>query len=86
MFMSSPSFPGASLPSLAWRFYLDAPVGEPVALPRAGCSTEHPLVFDRVARDLVQMAGEGLLEIVEQCHAERMGEQVYQHLVFRRSR
>jgi hypothetical protein len=73
-------------PSLAWRFYMDVPFDEAVALPRAGCSTEHPLVFDRVARELVQMAERGLLEIVEQDHAERMGERVFERLVFRRRR
>lgn len=73
-------------PSLAWRFYLDAPVDEAVALPHAGCSTEHPLVFDRVARELVQMSEQGLLEIVEQGRAERMGECLFERLVFRRRR
>lgn len=76
----------SSSPSLAWRFYLDAPFGEPVALPRAGCSTEHPLVFDRVARELLQMAEAGLLEIVEQGRSERLGECVLDKLVFRRRR
>jgi len=74
-----------AFPPLAWRFYQEAPLGSPVALPKAGFSTEHPLVFDRVARDLLGMADSGLVEIVEQHRTDVAGDgQVVDHLVFRR--
>jgi hypothetical protein len=72
--------------SLALRFFLDAPPGVPVALPHAGYSTEHPLVFDRVARDLLKMADEGLLAVINQRCSDRFGECIYEQLVFQRLR
>lgn len=72
--------------SLALDVYLNAGFDTPTSLPHAGSSLEHPLVFDRVAREFKQMAEQGLIEIVDEHQAPAMGEMVIDRLVFRRLR
>lgn len=70
--------------SLAIDLYMEARSGEPTALPRAGSSLEHPLVYDRVARDIRTLADRGLIEIVEVHQGQAFDETVIDKLVFRK--
>jgi hypothetical protein len=54
------------VPTLAQSFYLDSEFGLTQALPRAGSTLENPFVYDAVAKDLKDMAEQGLVEIVDE--------------------
>ena len=72
--------------TLAQGLYLDSEFGVSQDLPRAGSTLEHPLVFDSVARELKDMAGKGLVEIVREHRSPRDGEDLIDGLQFRRLR
>lgn len=69
------------MPSFAMSMFLDSELGEETELPRAGSPLEHPLVFDRVAREMHELAAQGRLEIV---HEHRQGGELIDELRFRR--
>jgi len=52
--------------SFAMSMFLDSELGAETELPHAGSALEHPLVFDRVARDLRELAAQGRLEITHE--------------------
>jgi hypothetical protein len=45
--------------------YLESEFGTVSALPRAGTSLENPYVYDASARELMSMASQGLVRIVD---------------------
>ena len=45
--------------SIAMDFFLDSSPGELVRLPHAGSALEHPLVYDRAAREIHDLVGQG---------------------------
>ena len=72
--------------TLAQALYLDSEFGVVQELPRAGSALEHPWVFDSTARELKQMAEQGMVEIVGE-HAHHAGtESLIDRLLFRRLR
>lgn len=56
--------------TLAQRAYLDSEFGTLSELPSAGSSLENPYVYDASAREIKAMAGEGLVEIVDERHGD----------------
>ncbi|MBO9687462.1 hypothetical protein [Roseateles chitosanitabidus] len=70
--------------SLAMDLFLDSSPGELVELPHAGSALEHPLVFDRVARDIQRLAADGRLEVVRQTVTTEGDGSLIQDLQFRR--
>lgn len=70
--------------SIAQTVFLEAPLGAPTELPRAGSTLEHPLVFDFAAREFKAMAERGLVEILSEHVSETMGESIIDRLQFRR--
>lgn len=54
--------------TLAQRTYLDSEFGSLSELPAAGTPLENPYVYDSSAREIKAMAGEGLVEIVDERH------------------
>jgi len=72
--------------SLADSAYLDSAFDVPVELAKAGSALENPYVFDAAARELKEMAGRGLVEIVGEQVGSRGAESLIERLVFRRLR
>lgn len=72
--------------TLARTAYLDSELGVDSELPRAGSALEHPLVFDDAARELKRMAGDGLVEIIEEHHRELGGDVIIDRIRYRRMR
>ncbi len=68
--------------SHAYRAYHEAKAGAPTELARAGSTLEHPLVFDRAAKDLKAMADKGLVAIVDEHSSVRLGETLIDRLTF----
>ncbi|MCV2354333.1 hypothetical protein LNV09_09170 [Paucibacter sp. B2R-40] len=68
--------------SRALSVYLEAEPGKPTALPRAGSSLEHPLVFDSAAQELKAMADKGLVTIIDEHHMDLLGEKLIDRLTF----
>ena len=52
--------------SLAQSLFQDSELRVEQELPRAGSALENPFVYDAVAREFVQMARRGLVEIVQE--------------------
>jgi hypothetical protein len=70
---------------MAVHSLLDAPVGAPFELPRAGSSLENPFVYDAVARELLSEARRGRITVVD-CLAEGEGaDALIKQLVFVRT-
>ncbi|MEO3713664.1 hypothetical protein [Roseateles flavus] len=72
--------------NLSQALFLDSEVGALTELPKAGTTLEVPLVYDRVADDLCQMARAGVLEVVARDVQTVRGEKLITHLAFRRLR
>ena len=70
--------------SLAMALFLDSSPGELVELPHAGSALEHPLVFDRVARDIQKLADQGRVEVVRQTVTTEGDGTLIEDLQFRR--
>lgn len=70
--------------SLAMELFLDSSPGELVELPHAGSALEHPLVFDRVARDIQKLADQGRVEVVRQTVTTEGDGTLIEDLQFRR--
>lgn len=72
--------------TLAFALYQDTQPGVDCELPHVGSPLEIPLVFDASARELKDLASQGLVEIVDE-HACRSGEAtLIDRLRFRRLR
>lgn len=69
---ADPCHHNATLSLMAVHSLLDAPVGAPFELPRAGSSLENPFVYDAVARELRCEARRGRLAVVD-CVSEGEG-------------
>lgn len=52
--------------TIAQAVFLESQAGELTELPRAGSALELPLVFDRAAREICELAAQGRVEVVEQ--------------------
>jgi hypothetical protein len=72
--------------TLARSVYLDSELGVDQELPHAGSALENPLVFDDAAREIKQLADEGLVEIVAEHRRETMVGTLIDRLMFRRVR
>jgi hypothetical protein len=72
--------------TLARSLYLDSEFGVPQELPRAGSPLENPFVFDASARELKQMAEQGLVEILAERMAHEGRESLIDRLRFKRLR
>lgn len=72
--------------TMADTLFATAPIGAPVALPRAGTWLENDYVYDATARDIKRLADAGAVEIVEERLRQRGAEPVISHLTFRRLR
>ena len=70
--------------TLARTAYLDSEFGIPRELSGAGSSLENPYVYDSSAKELKQMAKEGLVRIVDERRSERFD--LINRLVFERLR
>jgi len=69
--------------SYAMSMFLDSELGAETELPHAGTALEHPLVFDRVARELRELAAQGRLEITHE-HQNGQADGLIDQLRFRR--
>ena len=72
--------------TLAQSTYLDSEFGVQQELPRAGSALENPYVFDAVARELHDMALDGLVEIVDEHLRPTSSESLIDRLTFKRIR
>ena len=72
--------------TLARSAYLDSEYGVEQELPRAGSALENPFVFDATARELQDMARDGLLEIVHEHHDQGPHGSLIDRLTFKRVR
>lgn len=72
--------------TLARSLYLDSEFGVLQELPRAGSPLENPFVFDASARELKQMAEQGLVEIVSERLASFELGSLIDRLTFKRLR
>ena len=72
--------------TLAKSAYLNSEFGVEQELPRAGSALENPFVFDATARELQDMARDGLVEIVREHHDLGPGEFLIDRLTFKRVR
>ena len=74
------------MPTLAQAAYRDSEFGIEQALPHAGSTLENPFVYDAVAKDLKDMADQGLIEIVSERVSQVARETLIDRLTFRRLR
>jgi hypothetical protein len=72
--------------TLAQTVYLDSEFGALSQLPNAGSALENPYVYDAAAKELKAMAGEGLVEIVEERRSEEHPDALISRLIFQRLR
>ena len=72
--------------TLARTVYLDSELGVVNELPRAGSALENPLVFDDAAREIKQLAEQGLVEIVAEHRHDTLTGSLIDKLRFRRVR
>jgi hypothetical protein len=72
--------------TLAQSAYLDSEFGVEQELPHAGSALENPFVFDATARELHNMAREGLVEIVNERRRDVSDESLIDRLTFKRVR
>jgi len=71
---------------LARSIVLDSPLGKRTRLAPAGSPLENPYVYDSVARDLEQLARDGLVEILEVSLRKDMKEPLVGAIAFKRLR
>jgi hypothetical protein len=66
--------------TFAQSIYVDSEFGVLVDLPRSGISLENPYAYDATAKELKQMAENGLIEIVDErmdwSHADPLIEKI----------
>jgi hypothetical protein len=74
-----------AMQTLAQRFYLESEVGRLNELPKVGSALENPYVFDASAREIKAMASRGLVQIIDERHADG-GEELVSRLTFLRLR
>jgi hypothetical protein len=72
--------------SLAQALFLDSELRVEQELPHVGSALENPFVYDAVARELKQMAGRGLVEIVQEHTQAHSAEPLIDSLRYRRVR
>jgi len=72
--------------TLARSAYLDSKLGVDSELERAGSALEHPVVYDDAARELKDLASQGLVEIIEEHRSELGGDVLIDRLRYRRVR
>ena len=72
--------------TLAKSAYLESEFGIEQELPRAGSALENPFVFDAAARELQDMARDGLVEIVREHYDLGPGGSLIDRLTFKRVR
>jgi hypothetical protein len=72
--------------SLAQALFLDSELRVEQELPHVGSALENPFVYDAVARELKQMAGRGLVEIVQEHTHTHSAEPLIDSLRYRRVR
>ncbi|MBW8831078.1 MAG: hypothetical protein JF606_16965 [Burkholderiales bacterium] len=72
--------------TLAQSAYLDSEFGVQQELPRVGSALENPYVFDATARELHDMARDGLVEIVDEHRRSTRSESLIDRLTFKRIR
>ena len=72
--------------SLAQSLFLDSELRVEQELPHVGSALENPFVYDAVARELKQMAGRGLVEIVQEHTRTHSAEPLIDSLRYRRVR
>ena len=72
--------------TLAQTVYLESEFGALSQLPRFGSALENPYVYDAAAKELKAMAGEGLVEIVEERRSEDHPDALISRLTFQRLR
>ncbi|HUP05790.1 MAG TPA: hypothetical protein VMU47_01480 [Caldimonas sp.] len=65
---------------------LDSPIGQRTRLASAGSSLENPYVYDSVARDLEELARDGLVEILEVTLRKDVNEPLVGAIAFKRLR
>ena len=70
--------------TIAMSVFLESQFGADTPLPTAGTSLEHPLVFDRTAREFHALAAQGRVEILQEHVSEVDGEPLIDQLRFRR--
>ncbi len=70
--------------TIAMSVFLDSEFGADTALPNAGSSLEHPLVFDSSAREFHALAEQGRVEILQEHVVNVDGESLIDRLHFRR--
>ena len=71
--------------TLAQSVYLDSEFGELSELPSAGSPLENPYVYDSSARELREMASQGLIKIVDE-QRSGAGAGLISRVVFKRLR
>ena len=71
--------------TLAQTAYLDSEPGALSELPSVGTSLENPYVYDASAKEMKEMASQGLVKIVEEQRSGRLGELI-SRLTFERLR
>jgi hypothetical protein len=71
---------------LATRALFDAPIGVDTVLEPAGSTLENPLVYDSVARALIERAHDGSLEVLGTEVGDIDGQALVTRLRFRRLR
>lgn len=72
--------------TLARSVYLDSELGVEQELPHAGSALEHPLVYDDAAREIKQLADQGLVEILAEDHRQTRVGTLIDRLLFKRIR
>jgi hypothetical protein len=71
---------------LVRAIYAESEFGVPTELQGAGTSLENPYVYDSAARELKQMAEQGLVEIVRERVRDGYAEPLIGHISFARLR
>jgi hypothetical protein len=72
--------------TLAQNAYLDSEFGTLNELPKAGSPLENPYVYDAAARELKEMAQQGLLKIVDEQRSDGDRDGPISRLTFERLR
>jgi len=70
--------------SIARAVFMESSIGVATELPHAGSTLEHPLVFDRAAREIKDLAAAGIAEIVSEEVKQAYGDSLVARLTFRR--
>ena len=70
--------------SIAQSLFRDSEIGVEQEIEKAGSALEHRMVYDETAKELRQMASQGLLEIVDQSTLTNGEDVMIDHLRFKR--